>query len=1510
MVSILQGFSRIGRFIRGDRFWRRDDSHSDVLKIRCCAFEKMEPRQLLSGAPPQIHFGSVFFDASPGTNTSPDTIQITFQGGAPNTQLTQLVIDGSKNQLGLAVGDDVWEAPPGSPSGTSPVTVVSHTGFQVLSVTATNGGSQIVITFSGFVPGDMLVLSATAEEVTAIDPVSGAPTLAPLTKGNDFQSSHLVGTFTAPHFENVTVNTAYVAGYDLLFAQNDDTSGSQLGLPTQDYEPPSTTDQSDQTTGASVLVTQTPLPISVAGTVYSDPNLNNVQDSGEPGIAGVSLTLLEYNGSSYVSTGKTTTTDANGNYIFKFLLPGTYEVVETVPTGYFAVGASAGTVNGSTDAVVLNSTVIDQIAVLGGDNSINNDFALAQAIGLSGYVYHDTNDNGIRESGENGIGGVTIVVTPISTVDGSTASVSIVTDSNGFWSVSGLAPGTYTVYEPQQPPGYLDGITTPGSLGGTFEPIDQIVNITTLGGQSGTEYDFGKLLPASLSGGIADCLAGVPLSGVTVQLLDANGNVLKTTTTDEDGDYEFTGLTPGQVYGVNEILPAGYIHNDETVGSAGGIIVNDTFTQIQLGDGVNATGYDFCDILPASLSGSVADCLAGVPLSGVTVQLLDANGDVLKTTTTDDQGNYTFTNLKPGQTYGVDEILPPGYVHNDETVGSVGGIIVNDTITQIPLGDGVNGVNYDFCDIRPASLSGSVADCLAGVPLSGVTVQLLNADGNVIKTTTTDDQGNYSFTNLTPGQTYGVDEILPPGYVHNDETVGSAGGVIVNDAIVDVPLGDGVNGINYDFCDIRPASLSGNVADCLAGVPLSGVTVQLLDTQGNVLESTTTNAQGNYEFTNLTPGKVYAVAEILPAGYIHNDETVGSAGGSIVNYALVDIPLGDGVSAVNYDFCDIRPGSISGSVDDCIAGVPLSDVTVRLLDANGNVIETTTTDEEGDYSFTNLKPGQVYGVDEILPAGYYHNDETVGSAGGSIVNDAIVQISLGDGVNATNYDFCDVLPGSISGKVWEDTNGNCSFQPGVDIPLAGVQLDLINSQGKVVATTLTDSQGDYTFSNLLPDTYSVQEHVPAGYSADMDTVGTINGITVGGHPNNTLLNSISLNYENNGINYDFCVTKKIPPPPPPPQQPPTQPPPPAAVAPSPLIPLVIPPYQPQFENPDLNAGDAVGYTWHLSIVDAGFPRGSQGQSVAMDLSNISVETASWMDANMVSGVLTYLDANGQPVERQVMGFKDGIPVVGDFRGDGQSELGFYVDGQWFIDLNGDGRWDAGDIWAKLGTRADQPVIGDWNGDGKDDIGLYGPAWPRDPHAVKVDRGLPSPLNKTQIVSKRKKNVPPDQDDATSGGRDLQRGQNGKTRTDVIDHVFHYGSAVEKAVVGDWMGTGLRHVGVFRNGKWYLDTDGDGRLTEKDLECVFGQEGDIPVVGDWTGDGIEKIGVYRNGTFYLDTNNNHKLDADDQVIQLGQPGDIPVVGKFDGTGRVSVGVYHTGGSAAVQTAVTAPATVKK
>ena len=54
-------------------------------------------------------------------------------------------------------------------------------------------------------------------------------------------------------------------------------------------------------------------------------------------------------------------------------------------------------------------------------------------------------------------------------------------------------------------------------------------------------------------------------------------------------------------------------------------------------------------------------------------------------------------------------------------------------------------------------------------------------------------------------------------------------------------------------------------------------------------------------------------------------------------------------------------------------------------------------------------------------------------------------------------------------------------------------------------------------------------------------------------------------------------------------------------------------------------------------------------------------------------------------------------------------------------------------------------------------------------------------------------------------------------------------------------------------------------------------GDIPVVDDWNGNGITKIGLFRNGTWYLDTNGNNSWDSSgDAAISFGMAGDKPIL----------------------------------
>ena len=298
------------------------------------------------------------------------------------------------------------------------------------------------------------------------------------------------------------------------------------------------------------------------------------------------------------------------------------------------------------------------------------------------------------------------------------------------------------------------------------------------------------------------------------------------------------------------------------------------------------------------------------------------------------------------------------------------------------------------------------------------------------------------------------------------------------------------------------------------------------------------------------------MAETQPAGYYDGLDTPGTAGGAAHNPGdLIDaIPLASGVHATDYDFGELLPASISGRVyadmnnnSSYDAGEPLlAGVTIYLLDGSGNRTVSTTTDAEGKYAFTDLKPG-VYGVEEIQPAGYLEGWNQVGSAGGELnAPDEVLNVSLGSGVDGINYDFWEVEPAKISGYVFQDGPAIVVQQgdPSPDIPalrdgkltpddtrLSGITLVLcdgsgvpmLDSQGNPI-TTVTDANGYYEFDGLSSGLYSVKEDRPSGYQPGVDTVGSLGGTVINKYdqPDTGVIQSLSLVNDPTGVQgFDF-----------------------------------------------------------------------------------------------------------------------------------------------------------------------------------------------------------------------------------------------------------------------------------------------------------------------------------------------------------------------------------------------------
>ncbi len=197
-----------------------------------------------------------------------------------------------------------------------------------------------------------------------------------------------------------------------------------------------------------------------------------------------------------------------------------------------------------------------------------------------------------------------------------------------------------------------------------------------------------------------------------------------------------------------------------------------------------------------------------------------------------------------------------------------------------------------------------------------------------------------------------------------------------------------------------------------------------------------------------------------------------------------------------------------------------------------------------------------------------------------------------------------------------------------------------------------------------------------------------------------------------------------------------------------------------------------------------------------------------------------------------------LPAVGVFR-----------EGQWFLD-NGNVTWDGCGIeyCGYFGQPGDLPVAGNWDGGAKSQIGVFRPG---------------------------------------TGEWFLDRNGNRQWDGCVADGCHAFGQTGDLPVAGDWIGGGFAQIGVFRNGSWYLDANGNGQWDGCEVDhCYidsFGWPGDLPVVGDWNGDGKTKVGVFRNGSWYLDANGNGQWDGCGidrcYLNSFGEKDDLPVAGQW-------------------------------
>jgi hypothetical protein len=184
-------------------------------------------------------------------------------------------------------------------------------------------------------------------------------------------------------------------------------------------------------------------------------------------------------------------------------------------------------------------------------------------------------------------------------------------------------------------------------------------------------------------------------------------------------------------------------------------------------------------------------------------------------------------------------------------------------------------------------------------------------------------------------------------------------------------------------------------------------------------------------------------------------------------------------------FC-IETANLSGKkytdhTGDGISGddTPLAGVTINLYQDFGTIgvrdgadvlYASDVTDINGEYSFTNVPPGN-YLVEEIVPAGYVPTTPTV----------LAVTLAPHDNIT-TGFDFANFELGSISGQKFNDLDGDGTNDGGSDPGLAGWTIELDkDADGSVDATTVTGPGGAYSFTGLVAGTYRIREQGQVGW---------------------------------------------------------------------------------------------------------------------------------------------------------------------------------------------------------------------------------------------------------------------------------------------------------------------------------------------------------------------------------------------------------------------------------------------
>jgi len=537
-------------------------------------------------------------------------------------------------------------------------------------------------------------------------------------------------------------------------------------------------------------------------------------------------------------------------------------------------------------------------------------------------------------------------------------------------------------------------------------------------------------------------------------------------------------------------------------------------------------------------------------MAGVTVNLLtDVDGDgviedgeVVDTTTTDANGNYEFTTIAGDYKVQFEQpdnkLISPANQGGDDTVDSDG--LVSDVITLAP---GVNDTTVDAGFYHPPSFKAALPGMLtfsvqldAGsdpdssylditikdVPGTDNPFEGMTFDGYCLDTDRPINRNvDYTAKVYSSGEPL-PDELIGPGLIEKPENLDRVNWILNQGFEGQASTGNGT----YTSGDIQRAIW------------------ELIDDQ----QSNGGGSLGAWEQDRVD--EILALAQSNGEGFVPSYDYTTIFGEQVIGkLGLILVPDTDGDCLPDKQIviAEVELSKLGDTVwlDSDADGIQdageagIADVTVNLfadIDGDGvfedsEVVETTTTDANGNYEFSVLA-GE-YQVQFEQPDGFevspanQGGDDAVDSDG--LVSDTV---SLAPGENDPTIDSGFYELASLGDFVFEDTNGN-GVQDAGENGIQDVTVKLQNPDGTAVLdgtgnpiTTTTDANGSYSFTGLTPGEYKVMFVAPDGYVFSPQDAGGDDGLDSDANPSNGMTQTVTL--ESGDINNTLDAGLLIP----------------------------------------------------------------------------------------------------------------------------------------------------------------------------------------------------------------------------------------------------------------------------------------------------------------------------------------------------------------------------------------------